>query len=102
MHGTIHILAAALAFIATSVAMLIQSWCFRHDPAWRPRFRAATELALFEFIVLWVYALAHIPAPGFMEKLTIVLILLWLGLVSWWLQHRDGHAERRNPGDSGR
>ena len=102
MHGTIHILAAALAFIATSVAMLIQSWRFRHDPAWQPRFCAAMELALFEFIVLWVYALAHIPAPGFMEKLTIVLILLWLGRVSWWLQRRDGHAERRNPGDSGR
>ena len=33
IHGTIHILAAALAFIATSCGMFIQSWRFRQDPA---------------------------------------------------------------------
>jgi len=85
VHGTIHILAAALAFIATSFGMLIQSWRFRQDPDWRPHFRPALELAVFEFMVLWVYALAHIPARGFMEKLTIVLILLWLGQTACWL-----------------
>lgn len=91
VHGTIHILAAALAFIATSCGMFIQSWRFRQDPVWRPRFRAAMELAGFEFMVLWVYALAHIPARGFMEKLTILLILLWLGLVAWWLSAPRRH-----------
>jgi hypothetical protein len=40
-------------------------------------------LAAFEFIVLWIYALAHIPARGFMEKLTILLILIWLGQSAW-------------------
>lgn len=85
VHGTIHVLAAALAFIATSFGMLFQSWGLRQDPAWRPHFRPALELAVFEFMVLWVYALAHIPARGFMEKLTIVLILLWLGQAACWL-----------------
>jgi len=85
VHGSIHVLAAALAFIATSFGMLIQSWGFRQDPAWRSHFRPALELAVFEFMVLWVYALAHIPARGFMEKLAIVLILLWLGQTASWL-----------------
>ena len=85
VHGSIHVLAAALAFMATSFGMLIQSWGFRQDPAWRPHFRPALKLAVFEFMVLWVYALAHIPARGFMEKLTIVLILLWLGQTAYWL-----------------
>ncbi|MGH8378558.1 MAG: DUF998 domain-containing protein [Gammaproteobacteria bacterium] len=86
LHGAVHIAAAALAFLATSVAMLIQSWRFQQDPRWQPHFRSAIELAIFEFIILWLYALIHYPARGFMEKLTIVLILLWLALVAWWLQ----------------
>ncbi|HKT30933.1 MAG TPA: DUF998 domain-containing protein [Gammaproteobacteria bacterium] len=85
-HGVIHVIAAAVAFLATSAAMLIQSWRFRRDPRWRRRFRNAMELAVFEFIVLWYYALMHYPARGFMEKLTIGLILLWLALIAWWLQ----------------
>jgi len=85
VHGSIHLLAAAVAFIATSLGMLIQSWRFRQDPAWAPHFRPALELAAFEFLVLWLYTLAHTPASGFMEKLTIVLILLWLGQVAVWL-----------------
>src|SRR5574337_184006 len=91
-HGMIHVIAAAVAFLATSVAMLMQSWRFRHDPHWRRRFRNAMELAVFEFIVLWYYALMHYPARGLMETLTILLILLWLALVAWWLQ-----APRRSP-----
>ncbi len=85
VHGAIHLLAAALAFIATSFGMLIQSWRFRLDPGWVPRFRPALELAVFEFLVLWIYALAHIPANGFMQKLTILLILLWLAQTAFWL-----------------
>ncbi len=85
LHGAIHILAAALAFIATSCGMLVQSWRFRQDPVWRKRLRPALQLAVFEFLVLLVYALAHIPASGFMEKLTIVLILLWLAQSAFWL-----------------
>ncbi|MDE1984235.1 MAG: DUF998 domain-containing protein [Gammaproteobacteria bacterium] len=91
-HGVIHVVTAAVAFLATSAAMLMQSWRFRHDPHWRRRFRNAMELAVFEFIVLWYYALMHYPARGFMEKLTILLILLWLALVAWWLQ-----TPRRSP-----
>jgi len=85
VHGAIHLLAAVVAFIATSSGMLIQSWRFRQDPNWRKRFRPALQLAAFEFLVLLIYTLAHIPASGFMEKLTIVLILLWLGQVAVWL-----------------
>jgi Protein of unknown function (DUF998) len=85
VHGAIHLLAAAVAFIATSFGMLVQSWRFRQDPVWRNRYRFALQLAAFEFLVLLIYALAHIPASGFMEKLTIVLILLWLGQVAAWL-----------------
>lgn len=85
VHGSIHLLAAALAFIATSFGMLVQSWRFRRDLNWHKRFRPALQLAVFEFLVLFTYALAHISASGFMEKLTIVLILLWLGQTAFWL-----------------
>ncbi|MGB9429226.1 MAG: DUF998 domain-containing protein [Gammaproteobacteria bacterium] len=95
LHGAIHVAAAALAFLATSVAMLIQSWYFRRDSRWRPHFRTAMQLAVFEFIVLWCYALFHYPARGFMEKLTIVLILLWLALAAWWLQLPPANAKHQ-------
>jgi Protein of unknown function (DUF998) len=85
VHGSIHLLAAAVAFIATSFGMLVQSWRFRLDPAWRDRFRFAMNLATFECLVLLIYALAHIPVSGLMEKITIALILLWLGMVAAWL-----------------
>ncbi|HVC38158.1 MAG TPA: DUF998 domain-containing protein, partial [Gammaproteobacteria bacterium] len=75
----------AVAFLTTSFGMLVQSWHFHQDPVWRKRYRPAMQLAVFEFLVLLIYALAHIPASGFMEKLTIVLILLWLGQVAVWL-----------------
>jgi hypothetical protein len=92
-HGFIHILAAAVAFLCVSVAMLIQSWRFRRDPVWRTHFPTAMGLAVLEFIVLWIYALTRIPARGFMEKLTILLILLWLALTAWWLQRSPTRGE---------
>lgn len=88
-HGLIHIVGAVIAFLCVSVAMLFQSWTFRRSPRWRPHFRAAFGLAAFEFLVLWIYALARIPARGFMEKLTILLIVIWLELAAWWLQVPD-------------
>src|SRR5574340_149988 len=48
-HGMIHVIAAAVAFLATSVAMLMQSWRFRHDPHWRRRFRNATATVFDKF-----------------------------------------------------
>ena len=85
-HGAIHVAGAIVAFVCVSVAMLLQSWRLRQDARWRPRFHPAMELAAFEFVVLWWYALLDFPAHGFMEKLTILLILLWLALAAWWLQ----------------
>lgn len=92
-HGVIHVVAATVAFLCVSVAMLIQSWRFRQDPRWRTHFLSALGLAVFEFIVLWWYALFHCPARGFMEKLTILLILLWLALAAWWLQQTPAPSE---------
>lgn len=86
LHGTIHIFGALVAFLCVSVAMLIQSWYFRHDTRWQSHFGKALGLAVFEFVVLWIYALSHFGARGLMEKLTILLILLWLALAAWWLQ----------------
>lgn len=92
-HGLIHVVGAVVAFLCVSVAMLFQSWQFRRHPRWHLHFRAALGLAAVEFLVLWIYALAHIPARGFMEKLTILLIIIWLSLAAWWLQAPD-HSGR--------
>lgn len=91
-HGVIHVAGAAVAFLCVSVAMLVQSWYFRRDFGWRRHFRVAIGLAVFEFIVLWTYALSHFGARGLMEKFTILLILLWLALAAWWLRQTSPQA----------
>lgn len=91
VHGSIHLAAAALAFTATSFGMLLQSWRFRRDPVWRQHFKPAMELAVFEFLVLWFYALVHTQVNGFMEKITIALILLWLGQQAYRLSTLPRH-----------
>lgn len=91
-HGVIHVVGAVVAFLCVSVAMLVQSWYFRRDAGWRRHFRVAIGLAVFEFVVLWIYALSHFGARGLMEKFTILLILLWLALAAWWLRQTSPQA----------
>lgn len=92
VHGLLHNAAAALAFLSVCVAMLLQSWCFRADPAWRPRFRGGFGLALAAFASLWLYALWGALPRGGAQKFVILLIVLWLLLACRWLMRSRPQA----------
>lgn len=78
LHGALHLIGAALAFLFTSTGMLLQSWYFRRHPRWRAIFPGALTLALIEYLWLWFYALVRTPVNGLVQKITILLILAWL------------------------
>lgn len=84
-HGFIHNLAALLAFLLVSVAMLLQSWSFRQSAMWKANFIRAFGLAAAAFIALLFYGLWEALPRGAAQKTVILLIVLWLMLVSRWL-----------------
>jgi uncharacterized membrane protein len=90
-HGLLHNLAALLAFLCVSLAMLMQSLRFRHDPQWRPYFRLAFALALLTFAALLTYALWTALPRGITQKTVILLIVLWLLLAARWLMQTRRH-----------
>jgi hypothetical protein len=85
LHGALHLIGAAVAFLFTSTAMLLQSWYFRRDGRWRAAFRGAMTLAVVEYLWLWFYALKHTPVNGLVQKTVILLILAWLAAAAWRL-----------------
>jgi hypothetical protein len=84
-HGMVHYAAAATAFLSVTLAMLVQSWCFRQDPYWRRHFRKALGLAVLTFAMLCAYVLWRGLPRGASEKAVILLIVLWLLSASGWL-----------------
>lgn len=85
LHGYIHNLAALVAFLTVSVAMLLQSWAFRVDARWKSHFRMAFGLAAVTFAALLLYGLWSELPRGAAQKTVILCIVLWLMLVSRWL-----------------
>lgn len=83
--GLLHNAAAISAFLAVTLAMLLQSWCLRYDARWRSRHTRALLLAVAAFAALWVYALWTALPRGAAQKTVILLILWWLLLAGRWL-----------------
>ncbi len=89
LETVIHVVAAGMAFLCVTVAMLLQSVRMRHDTAWRGRFLLAFCLGAACFAAMWIHALWREVPRGLSQKVVIALILAWLGLAAWWLQqHR--------------
>jgi hypothetical protein len=84
-HGMVHYAVAATAFLSVTLAMLVQSRCFRHDPHWRRHFHKAFTLAGLTFGMLCVYVLWRGLPRGASEKAVILLIVLWLLMAGRWL-----------------
>lgn len=84
----VHRFAAMTTFLCVTVAMMLQSFWLRFDPAWRGRFAFAFTLAAAAFIALWTYALVHTLPHGLAQKTVIALILIWLGWASLALRRR--------------
>lgn len=85
VHGILHNLAAAFAFLSACLGMLLQSWGFRADLRWQGHFRPGFALALATFAALWLYALWGALPRGGAQKSVILLIVLWLLLACRWL-----------------
>lgn len=86
LAARIHGIAAPIAFLGTTLAMLLQSWRFRADPDWRRHFALAFGLAVACFAALWVHALWRELPRGLSQKAVIVAILVWLALAATWLR----------------
>ena len=87
----VHRFAAMTTFLCVTVAMMLQSFWLRFDPAWRGRFAFSFALAAAAFVALWVYALIHTLPHGLAQKTVIALIVIWLGWASLaLLRHTRG------------
>lgn len=93
----VHLLSAQAAFLCVIAAVLLQSWYFRRDPAWRPLHRSALLLGLCAFAVLAVHVGVAAAPRGLSQKLAIVLIVLWLVRVGAWLARHAAAGAARAP-----
>lgn len=84
--GYVHGNAARTAFLCVTGAMLLQSWRFRLDAAWRSRFLPAFSLASLAFVLLWVHTLWRASPRGAGQKIVIALVVAWLVLAAVWLR----------------
>jgi len=84
--GAIHAVSAPLAFLGTTLGMLLQSWVLRRDPRWRGHFAMAFGLAVFCFVALWLHGLWRELPRGLSQKAVIAMILVWLALAAHWLR----------------
>ncbi|RAO77864.1 DUF998 domain-containing protein [Dyella jiangningensis] len=74
----LHGLAAQATFLCLVMGMLLWSSRWQREEGVRKR-RAGVVLAWLAFVQMWMLALWKGLPPGLMQKLLIVLILLWLG-----------------------
>lgn len=79
LAALIHGLAAQSTFLALSFGMLLLSSRWRRDPRLSASRYLGMSLAWLATTVLWLQAFAPTLPHGLMQKLLIVLILLWLG-----------------------
>lgn len=88
----IHALAANMAFLCVSVAMLLQSWYLRADPHWGRWASVAWWWAWLCFALLWLHVLWRGPPRGAGQKLVIAAVVLWLAATALqvWRTARRG------------
>lgn len=89
----VHGVAAQTTFLCVTVAMLLQGWRWRGEPAFLVGARSRWLLAVSAFAMLWVNVLARSWPRGLTQKALIVLILFWLGSAAaqvWRATRRDG------------
>jgi hypothetical protein len=82
----VHAISAPLAFLGTTVGMLVQSSTLRRDPRWRRHYALAFGLAVFCFIALWMHALWRELPRGLSQKAVIAAVAVWLALAAHWLR----------------
>jgi hypothetical protein len=92
-HGAVHVLVAAVAYVAVAVGELLVALGFARDPAWRPLAPWAVALALAVLVALLAQFAAFGAAArslsaglgrygGLMQRIFLGLALAWMVLVS--------------------
>ena len=79
LAALIHGLAAQSTFLALSFGMLLLSSRWRRDPQLGASRYLGVSLAWLATAVLWLQAFMQTLPHGLLQKLLIVLLLLWLG-----------------------
>lgn len=79
LAALVHGLAAQATFLTLSFGMLLLSSRWRRDPRLSANRYAGLLLAWLATVALWLQVFVHNLPHGLMQKLLIVLILLWLG-----------------------
>lgn len=79
LAALVHGLAAQATFLTLSFGMLLLSSRWRRDPRLSASRHAGLSLAWLATVALWLQVFVRNLPHGLMQKLLIVLILLWLG-----------------------
>lgn len=100
----VHVLSADATFLCVIAAVLLQSWYFRRDRAWRAHFVGAFALGWAAFAALLFHVTVSGAPLGISQKIAIVLIVVWMVRVGLWLRRvaRDGAARLAHSRDNGR
>lgn len=96
----VHVLAADATFLCVIAAILLQSWYFRSDRAWRQHFAATFGLGWAAFAALLFHVSVPAAPPGISQKTAIVLIVIWMVRVGMRLARLEaaGPTHSRNNG----
>ena len=84
-HHWFHHTCAITAFLTVTTGMLLQTWRFRWNEAWRRYFPLAVAWSVTCFALLWLHALWPPAGQGWVQKLLIALIVTAMGLAGTWL-----------------
>ncbi|MCC8536879.1 DUF998 domain-containing protein [Xanthomonas axonopodis pv. poinsettiicola] len=100
----VHVLSADATFLCVIAAVLLQSWYFRRDRAWRQHFASACGVGCAAFAALLFHVSVSTAPLGISQKTAIVLIVLWMVRVGLWLARlvRSGAARAAHSRDNGR
>ncbi|KQR18690.1 MULTISPECIES: DUF998 domain-containing protein [Xanthomonas] len=100
----VHVLSADATFLCVIAAVLLQSWYFRRDRAWRAHAFSACVLGWAAFAALLFHVTVTSAPLGISQKIAIVLIVVWMVRVGLWLTRtvRGGAARIAHSRDNGR
>jgi hypothetical protein len=94
MTGTVHILAASLAFVCAVLAMFVLTRTFKRNARWRSYWRLSLVLAL---VALVAFFLPSGQWAGISQRIFVGVVIAWMILAALRLRSIAGGASTQNP-----
>jgi Protein of unknown function (DUF998) len=83
IHGDVHEIAASVGYACLITAMLLFSWHFRRDHAWRPFHPTSTVLTLIGLATLLAMAATgNSEVVGLLQRAMAASLLMWVALTA--------------------